>query len=152
MKSGCVHFTSRLDGFFSKQRIERDLDAEVQSHLVMLNRGKYPARMGPRQRAHAAKREFGGVEQAKEEYREQRGPAAARRLVRGYPLCIRMLGKRPGLVFVAVLTLAIGMAPTRRSSRRCTPSFCQSLPFPKRIGWRLFGRSLALRSCSCVGT
>jgi len=29
-------FTSRLYGFFSKQRIERDLDTEVQSHLGML--------------------------------------------------------------------------------------------------------------------
>src|SRR6266849_470015 len=66
-------FTSRLIGFSRKQRIERDLDSEVQSHLDMLIAENIRRGMTPEAARHAAKREFGGVEQTKEEYREQRG-------------------------------------------------------------------------------
>jgi len=74
-------FTSRLDGFFSKQRIERDLDAEGSVHLDMLIAENIRRAWRPRQRAMPPKREFGGVEQAKKSIASS-GPAAARRLVR----------------------------------------------------------------------
>src|SRR5713226_5924054 len=124
-------FASRLHGFFSKQRIERDLDSEVQSHLDMLIAENIRHGMTPAAARHAAKREFGGVEQTKEECREQRGLPLLDGWFEDVRFAIRMLGKRPGLTFVAVLTLAIGMGANTAIFTAVHSVLLQSLPFPK---------------------
>src|SRR6266849_470017 len=56
---------------------------------------------------------------------------------------IRMLGKRPGLTFVAVLTLAIGMGANTAIFTAVHSVLLQSLPFPKAdrlaIVWSILG-------------
>ncbi len=136
-------FTSRVHGFFSKQRIERDLDSEVQSHLDMLIAENIRRGMKPENARHAAKREFGGVEQTKEEYREQRGLPLLDGLLQDVRFAIRMLGKRPGLTFVAVFTLAIGMGANTAIFTAVYSVLLQNLPFPKAdrlaIVWSILG-------------
>ena len=136
-------FTSRLIGFFRKQQIERDLDSEVQSHLDMLIAENIRRGMTPEAARHAAKREFGGVELTKEEYREQRGLPLLDGWLQDVRFAVRMLGKRPGLSFVAVLTLAIGMGANTAIFTAVHSVLLQSLPFPKAdrlaIVWSVLG-------------
>jgi len=136
-------FTSRLHSFISKQRIERDLDSEVQSHLAMLIAENIRRGMTPEAARHAAMREFGGVEQTKEEYREQRGLTLLDGWLQDVRFAVRMLGKRPGLTFVAVLTLAIGMGANTAIFTAVHSILLQSLPFPKAdrlaIVWSVLG-------------
>ncbi|HLN00314.1 MAG TPA: permease prefix domain 1-containing protein, partial [Bryobacteraceae bacterium] len=64
---------SRVRGLFSNRRMERELDVELRSHLDMAVENNLRRGMTPEEARHAAEREFGGIEQSKEAYRERRG-------------------------------------------------------------------------------
>lgn len=52
-------------------RVEVDLDQEVQSHLEMLTVEKLRSGMSPQEAQRAARIELGGIEQLKEQVREE---------------------------------------------------------------------------------
>jgi hypothetical protein len=58
-------FSSRLLGFLFRHRRERELDEELQSHLRLLAEETVRRGMSPEDAEHAARREFGGLEQKK---------------------------------------------------------------------------------------
>src|SRR5438477_10509640 len=64
---------ARATGLFFRGKRERDLDGELRAHLQMLTEGNTRRGLTPEEAAQAARREFGGFEQTKEAYREQRG-------------------------------------------------------------------------------
>ena len=69
----------RLLGLFRTRYADETLDAELRAHLQFLTDEYIRRGLNPEQARHAAHREFGGIEQTKEAYRDQRGfPFAAR--------------------------------------------------------------------------
>src|SRR5687767_5199334 len=100
---------NRLVSSLRLGKAETDLSREISAHLQLLE-DKYVAQGMTREDAqYAAKREFGGVEQAKEQQRDAR----SFRWLTGWPmdlkLGVRMLAKSPGLTIVGGIALAVAI-------------------------------------------
>jgi predicted permease len=102
-------FGARLRNLFRKRQLDGDLDAEFREHLEMLTEENLRKGMAPQEARYAARREFGGVEQTREDHKQLRSLPAIENLARDLRLGIRMLGRNPGFTAVAVITLALGI-------------------------------------------
>jgi predicted permease len=123
-------FGARLRGLFQKQRLDRDLDAELRAHLELLADENLKKGMAPEEAHHAALREFGGVEQAKESHREQRSIPFLDALIQDLRFAFRGLGKQPGFAIVAILTLGLGIGSTTAVFSVVDRILFRSLPYP----------------------
>jgi hypothetical protein len=102
-------FFRRLLALFRPRQADADLVREIDAHLQLLEDQFVERGMARADARYAARRAFGGVEQAKELQRDER----SFRWLAGWPmdmkLGVRMLAKSPGLTAVAVTALAIAI-------------------------------------------
>ncbi|MDB6128221.1 MAG: hypothetical protein JWM35_2117, partial [Verrucomicrobia bacterium] len=102
----------RLRALFFKRQLEEELTEEIRAHLDRRTRTHIEAGADPEEARYAALRQFGGVEQIKEEAREARGVLWIEQFAQDTIYGIRLLRRAPGFSAVAILTLALGIGAT----------------------------------------
>ena len=122
-------FLSRFRALFRKGPLDEELSAEMQVHLELLAEDNLRRGMSPEEARYAAKRQFGGVEQIKEELRELRGLPFVEAFVQDMRFGLRMLVKNPGFTAVSVLTLALGIGATTAVFSVVDRILFRSLPY-----------------------
>ena len=99
----------RLVNLFRRERIERELDAELQAYLELDVEEKIRRGMAPKEARRMALARLGGVEMVKDECRDVQRFRVAEDLWRDLRYGCRRLLARPVLAVVAVAVLAIGI-------------------------------------------
>jgi predicted permease len=99
----------RLIAMFQKNQMEQDLAQDIQEHLQFATEENLRRGMSPREAAEAARRSFGGAEQMKEEFRDQRGIPVLETLGRETRIAFRSLRHAPGFTVLAIVTLALAI-------------------------------------------
>jgi len=121
---------SRVVGVFGKGRQNVELDDELREHLALAEAEHLRRGLSAEEARRAAKRDFGGVEQHKEIYRERRGLPIIETFFQDLKFGARMLRKKPGFTAVALLTLAIGIGATAAIFSVVNSLLLRPLPFP----------------------
>jgi macrolide transport system ATP-binding/permease protein len=99
----------RLAAPFLRQHLEDDLDEELRSHLEMAVEANLSRGMSAEDARREALRSFGGVEQTKELYRDQRGLPVIETTLQDLRFGLRILRRDPGFSILAMLCLTLGI-------------------------------------------
>jgi putative ABC transport system permease protein len=102
----------RFGGLFREDRSERDLAAEMESHLQLHIEDNLRGGMSAAEARRQALMKLGGMEQTKENYRDRRGLPLLETLFQDLSFALRLTLKNPGLAALVVLTLALGIGAT----------------------------------------
>lgn len=102
-------FLFRLRPLWRRRRIEAEFAEEIRSHLELATEAHVAAGLSPTEARRAAEREFGGLEQIKESWRDQRGLPWLDHLQQDGRAAWRSLCKTPGFTAIALVSLAVAI-------------------------------------------
>jgi putative ABC transport system permease protein len=100
---------NRLLGSLRRQHRESDLADELDSHVQLMAEDEIRRGVPPQEAYRLARLRFGGIEAAKESYRDQRGIPALDTTLQDLRYACRGIRRNPGFAAVAILSLAIGI-------------------------------------------
>ena len=122
---------NRMAALFRTRRLDGDLDDEIASHLAMQEEEFRSHGMTAEQARAAARREFGGIAQTAESYRDQRGLPWLETLFQDIRYGFRGLIHNRGFSAAAVLSLALGIGANTAIFTMYHSLLVRQLPVPQ---------------------
>jgi putative ABC transport system permease protein len=121
----------RLLALFRKRHLDGELDGEILAHLEMAEREAIAAGMPSEEARREARRGFGGIEQMKEDHRDQRSVRWMENLWRDVRYGIASLARDPGFAAVTIGLLALGIGANTAMFSIVDVVLLKPLPFPE---------------------
>jgi predicted permease len=123
-------FLSRLKEPLIRERQDRDLTLELETHLQMLTDDKIRAGIPPEEARRQARIALGGAQCIKENCHDARGSRRLEDLWHDLRYALRTLRRQPGFAAVALLTLALGTGATTVMFTLIDSVLLKPLPYP----------------------
>ena len=120
----------RIAGLFRKEATDRELAAEMESHLELHIDDNVCAGMSAEEARRQALIKLGGIEQTKEAYRDRRGLPMLEAFLQDLRFAARMLRKNLGVTAIVVVTLALGVGANTAIFGLVNGLLLQRLPVP----------------------
>src|SRR6478672_13394054 len=100
----------RFKGLFLKDACERELADELESHLQMHVEDNIRAGMSPEEARRVAVMRLGGIDQAKEAYRDRATIPFLESVVQDLRFTLRQLRKNPAFTLTATVMIMLGIS------------------------------------------
>jgi putative ABC transport system permease protein len=100
---------ARLRTLVTRRRRLGEYDAEVSAHLDLMIADLERTGMSPDDAQREARRRFGGIDQAREQFRDASGFPSLDELAADVRYSLRMIRRQPGFALIVVLLVAIGV-------------------------------------------
>jgi hypothetical protein len=104
-----IRLLSKCKTIFRNRQMEEELEREIASHLALLEEDFLRTGMSAEEARLAARRAYGGVEQAKQMHRDERSILWLEQLGQDIRYAIRQLCLAPGFAMTVILTIALGI-------------------------------------------
>ena len=126
---------NRLAGALAGSRRDRELATEMESHLEMQIEDNLARGLPPAEARRQALLKFGGMDAAKESYRDQRGLPQVAILAQDTRYALRAMRQNPAFTALAAFSLALGMAGATAIFSVVNSTLLRPLPYgdPARL-------------------
>ena len=122
---------SRIRGLWSKRAMDSRLEEELQCHLDLLEQDAVRRGLPPHEARLAARREFGGLQQTKETWRDTRGFPSVETLLQDIRHALRGMFRTPAFTFMVMAVLAVGIGATITVFSILNTLFFRPLTYPQ---------------------
>jgi predicted permease len=121
----------RLVALLRNERLDRELDEEIQAHLEMAELDAIATGMSAEEARREVRRRFGGIDQIKEAHRDRRSTRWIETFLKDVRYGLASLKRNPAFALTAVGVLALGIGANTAMFSLVDAVLLKPLPFPE---------------------